>query len=77
MEWWQCRVISNLFTMKHSARIVLFLMTLLAGVVSIGVVLDLIPIDRAQEVALRIGGVIAIAYLVVLVGALLFATKKN
>jgi hypothetical protein len=62
--------------MTTSVRFFLFFLILAAGLLTMAVLLDLVSLSEAGEYALRIGGVLAVGFLVALAGGLLFTHKK-
>lgn len=63
--------------MTNSLRVTLFMFALVATALVVAVLLDVLEMSEAKEWGLRIGGVVAVSYLLVLVGSLLFTTHNH
>ncbi len=62
--------------MTQVTRIFIFIAGLVAAGVAIVLVLDIVPLEAAQEMVARGEGVVGIVFLVMLLGTLLFKDSK-
>jgi len=58
--------------MKIGLKILLFLLSLVAGVLAVAVLLDAMEMSDAQEIGMRVGAAVGVGYLVVMSGYFLF-----